>query len=278
MPGRTLEDMAATPQVRNVRFAIDARVPLHWFGGPRVMSTFLDNLSIFFPVGEQFFIDSVKHYKARITDEKLRRDVTAFTAQEGIHGREHQRYNAMLEEQGYPVRELEKRTLRLLNIGRRVLPKRWQLGVTAALEHFTALMAELLLKDDRVLAGAHPTMASLWRWHAAEEAEHRAVAFDVFQATGGTYRVRAATMAIASVLFWLKVVEHQARMMAATGTATDVSEWAALVKYLFIEPGGFGGLLPAYLDYYRPSFHPHDRDTEALLAAWRDSVREGIAA
>jgi predicted metal-dependent hydrolase len=269
---------APTPEVRNRRFAIDAKIPRHWLGGRRSVTTFFDNLSIFFPLGEQFFIDAVKHYRSRVTDEKLRRDVAAFCAQEGIHRREHERYNAMLVEQGYPVEDLEGRVDRLLAFARRRLPMRWQLGVTCALEHFTALMGEMILRDPAVLEGADATMAALWRWHAAEESEHRAVAFDVFQATKGSYRVRAATMLIASVMFWLKVVEHQTRMMAADGTATSLAEWRALVTYLFREPGGFFGLIPAYFDYYRPTFHPHERSTEVVLAAWKRSVEEKAAA
>jgi len=263
---------ASTPEVRNLRFSLDARTPRYWLAGRRSVTTFFDTLSIFFPLGEQFFIDAVKHYKPRVTDDKLRRDVAAFCAQEGIHRREHERYNAMLSERGYPVDDLEGRVDRLLGFARRVLPMRWQLGVTCALEHFTALMGEMILRDPAVLEGADPTMASLWRWHAAEESEHRAVAFDVFQSTGGTYRVRAATMLIASAFFWVKVVEHQARMMSADGTALSPREWKELVAYLFSKPGGFSGLIPAYVDYYRPGFHPHERSTEAELSAWKASA------
>src|SRR4029077_2358080 len=107
--------------------------------------------------------------------------VRAFYQQEGYHSREHVRYNEVVAAQGYPVAEMDARVGRLLRLVRRRAPKRRQLAATCALEHFTALMAHLFLSDARLLDGAHPAMAALWRWHAAEENEHKAVAFDVYQ-------------------------------------------------------------------------------------------------
>ena len=36
-----------------------------------------------------------------------------------------------------------------------------------------------------IFHSADPAMAKLWRWHALEETEHKAVAFDVFQQVSG---------------------------------------------------------------------------------------------
>ncbi|KAF0162631.1 MAG: metal-dependent hydrolase, partial [Caulobacteraceae bacterium] len=227
-----------------------------------------DALSPFFPAGERFFVASVKRHKRFAKDERLRADVAAFCAQEGVHAREHERYNAMLAARGYPIADMEARVEKILADATRDLPPRWQLAVTASLEHFTALMARLVLGDDAVLDGAHPTMAALWRWHAAEESEHKSVAYDLYVASGGNWPERSLVMAVATVIFWSKVVEHQARMMATDGTATSPREWAALLKFLFIEPGGMFGLARRYLDFYRPGFHPGKLDDGAVLAKW----------
>jgi hypothetical protein len=192
-----------------------------------------------------------------------------FNAQEGVHGREHARYNARLKAQGYPIDAMESRVERLLAFVSHKTPKRWQLAATCALEHFTALMAQFLLADPRLLARAHPTMAALWKWHAAEENEHKSVAYDVFLAAGGTYAERAGVMLAATVIFWAKVLEHQVRMMRHDGTASSIREWAALIRFLAYEPGGMLGLVRHYLAYFRPRFHPRDIDASALLEAWR---------
>ena len=258
-------------EVRNLRFAIDPeRVPRHWHGGRKSVTTFFDALSTFFPAGERFFIASVRAYKhAADGNPKLEEEVRAFCGQEGVHTREHARYNQMLEKQGYPVARLERGVERLLARVTRAIPRRERLAATCALEHFTALMGHLMLGDPRTLDGADPTMAALWRWHAAEENEHKAVAYDVYLASGGTYVERVVVMAAASAIFWAKVVEHQAKMMAADGTARSPGEWLALFRYLFVDPGAMRPMLGLYLRYYLPGFHPSDIDAGELLEAWR---------
>lgn len=257
--------------VRNLRFDTGESVPRFWHAGGRSVTRFFDNLSIFFPAGERFFIDSVKAYRHRATDSKLAAEVKVFAGQEMIHSREHVRYNDMLCQQGVPVAGLERNIVTLLRLVRLLLPRRWQLAATCALEHFTALMAHAILSNPSLLDGADPTMRSLWRWHAAEENEHKAVAFDVYRAMGGTYIERVAVMAGTTVVFGLILIAHQVRIMAAEGLLFSGKEWRSLLRYLFVAPAGglLRPLLAAYLDYYRPSFHPWDLDNRALLENWK---------
>jgi predicted metal-dependent hydrolase len=257
------------PEVRNVHFSVDAGVPRYWHGGRAGVTRFFDNLSISFPAGERFFIRSVRHYRERVTDPDLLAAVRLFCTQEGVHSREHDRYNAHLAAQGVRVADLEGRIDRLLARVEARTAHRWQLGVTCALEHFTALMAQGLLGDPRTLENAHPVMQEIWRWHAAEENEHRAVAFDVYAATGGTYRVRAVAMVLTTVIFWTKVIEHQVRLMAADGTLFSLREWADLLRALFVSPGTLRRMVPDYLRYFRRDFHPSQIEAGALLADWR---------
>jgi uncharacterized protein len=60
--------------------------------------------------------------------------------------------------------------------------------------------------------------------------------------------------------------------MRLDGTLWSVREWGRLVRFLFVEPGGMLRLLPKYLDYFRPRFHPWDHDNRALLEAWKDEL------
>lgn len=251
-------------EVRNLRFVF-ADVPAAWHGGRRSITTFFDNLSIFFPDGERFFIAAVRAHVGAVEDQRLRMDVRMFCGQEGIHGREHDHYNQMLAERGYAVDVMQRRVKRLLDLARKLLSVRQQLAVTCALEHFTALLAQSVLGDERILAGAHPDMRALWRWHSIEEYEHRAVAYDVYLASGGHYFERCWTMLIASLIFWLKIGEQQVRMMHHDGTVSSPREWLALARFLFVTPGGLRKLLVPYLAYYVPGFHPNDNQDEGLL-------------
>jgi uncharacterized protein len=260
------------PEVRNLKFELGPSVPRFWHGERKSLTLFFNSLSIFFPPGERFFITSVKAFRKRIHDPVLAADAKAFYAQEAIHSREHVRYNDMLREQGYPVDAMERRIERILRVVTALVPIRLQLAATCALEHFTALMAHLLLNDTRLLEGADPTMAALWKWHAAEENEHKAVAFDVFRTIGGSYFERVVVMLFATVIFWAKVLEQQVRLMWMEGILFSLGEWSALFGFLLVRPGGMLGLVPMYLDYFRPRFHPWELDNQGLLDAWKQEL------
>ncbi len=142
--------------------------------------------------------------------------------------------------------------------------------MTCALEHFTAMLAEQLLSDERVRDELHPTVRPLWLWHALEESEHKAVAFDVYRAVGGGYVRRVAIMLLTSVVFFAAQGIAHRRMMADRKIAWRPWTWVRGITRMWIWPGYFIRLVPAYLQYFRPGFHPDDRDTRTLLATWRD--------
>ena len=267
--------MESSPiEVRNFQFGLSAdRIPKHWLNGRKAVTRFFDNLSIFFPAGERFFVSSVRTLEKNVTDEKLRCEVAAFVSQEGIHTREHVRYNEMLAAQGLPVAKIEARVKRILSFVAKNAPKRRRLAVTCALEHFTSLLGHLVLEDAEGLAGADPEMAALWRWHAAEENEHKAVAFDVYNAVGGKYPERVLVMVGATVIFWGLVLDHQIQIMRAEGLASSPREWADLVSFLFVRPGPLPKLVPPYLQYFRRDFHPNDIDSSAALRRWKEAAR-----
>ena len=178
-------------------------LPRHFAaGGDLIPSHLAAALSSVFPDGEDFFVRSVRHYRDRITDPDLKRQVAGFIGQEATHGREHRALNDRLAQLGYPTKTFERLTRRGLALRERVAPPISNLAATAALEHFTATFAQLLLSsaDARALFG-HDEIRNLFLWHALEEAEHKAVAFDVYKAMGGGERLRVWTMKLLRVAF-----------------------------------------------------------------------------
>ncbi|MDZ7732962.1 MAG: metal-dependent hydrolase [Acidimicrobiia bacterium] len=173
-----------------------AEVPKHFAkDGDLIQSHLMAVLSSLFPDGEDFFVRSVRHYRDQITEPELKRQVAGFIGQESVHGREHRVFNDRLDELGYPTKRIEAIVRRLFEFREDKVPASSNLAVTAALEHFTAVLAELLLTDPdlRELTG-HPAVTELFAWHALEESEHKAVAVDVYRAVGGTERMRRWTM------------------------------------------------------------------------------------
>jgi predicted metal-dependent hydrolase len=257
---------------RDVELALEpGEVPVDWCNDDPYVTTFLAALSLLFPEGERFFVDSVKQQRARVESPELARQVTGFIGQEAMHGKEHRAFNGLLVAHGYTSAPQIEASLRTFLGGvRRVLPPMSQLAVTCALEHFTAMLAERLLRDPRMRDELHPTVAPLWLWHALEETEHKAVAFDVYQAAGGGYLRRAVTMHVtAGVFFAVHAVVH-ARLMATRGILIRPWRWLRGLRRMWVSPGHFTRLVPAYLAYFRPGFHPDDQDAAAMIARWRE--------
>lgn len=265
-PKKTPTGRALTHDVvpRRVRLNF-AGVPRHWFGGSPVATHLVNGVCLLFPAGERFFIRSVRAYADRIDDPLLRNQVRGFMGQEALHGLEHERTFVMLEAQGFEIRPFLAMFERIaFGAIEPASPRALRLAVTVAAEHFTATLAHRALTAD-LLRSAHPTMQSLLQWHAAEEIEHKAVAFDVFQAVDGRYWVRIAGLGLATALlagFWAaaaaSLLFQDARMQSSEpsgDTDRPRAQRPSLLKLLRRV-----NLLPPLLEYLRPGFHPSDRD------------------
>src|SRR5580698_5309240 len=196
-----------------------ASVPRDWYGGDAHMTTMVSALSLLFPEGERFFVDSVKRYRKRLRDPELLKSVDAFIGQEAMHGRGHRAFNGMLRTQSgsQVTEEVDGQLRRLLGFFRAILPPAAQLAVTCALEHFTAILAEQLLERDDHRDAIDESVRGLWVWHALEESEHKAVAYDVYRAIGGGYPLRVVVMATTTLVFFAEVTYVHVRLLRARG-------------------------------------------------------------
>lgn len=267
--------MRAPIAPRDFRFTL-SQVPRDWHPGGLAVSAWWDQLSLFFPVGERFFVRSVRHYlpqlEAMPNAGALRAEVQAFCEQEGYHAREHLAYNERLRAEGLPVGAFEALVVFFLGLAQKILSPRRQLAITCALEHYTSLMGEFVLARPELLEGADPTMAKLWRWHAAEENEHRSVAFDVYRAVGGTWFERSRIMVLTSVFFWGLMGPQIFVFFAKRGALFSPRTWWQLFRYLWLDPAALGILVKPLLQYFARDFHPAQRGGEALLDAWKASL------
>ncbi len=252
----------------HLKFPFDSSFPRIWHrNGPG--STHLWNgLNMLFPQGERFFVRSVNHYLPRLEDApELRAQVKAFFAQEGKHAREHQDYVELLESQGYDIRPFMRRYESFLwGLIDGELPPALRLSITAALEHFTALMGEDTLRLG-VFADGHPAMRSLIEWHAAEEIEHKAVAFDVLKKVAPGYGLRILGMVLGvTSLFtlWFMATVMLLRQERGLGWR---GLWRELWKAHRKDPVFSRVLGTGLRQYLRPSFHPLDNDNLDLARA-----------
>jgi predicted metal-dependent hydrolase len=215
----------------------------------------------------------VRHFRDQITDPELRRQVAGFIGQESIHGREHRALNARLAQLGYPTRFVERLTKLLLGIRSRVFTPKANLAATAALEHFTATLAELLLTDESARAAlGHPAVADLLVWHALEESEHKAVAFDVYRAVGGSERTRVITMKGLRVGFVAAMLAQMALSLSMDRATYQRGRLRQSWRSFRDAPLFRADVWEQLRDYDRPDFHPDDRDTTELVEQWRQEL------
>ncbi|MEZ5572120.1 MAG: metal-dependent hydrolase [Halioglobus sp.] len=240
-----------------------------WLDNNAFLTAFFNGMSITFPVGEKFFIDSVRHFAGDITDPVLAQQIKGFCGQEGFHRREHQQYNETLcAARGYNLDKLEQKLTQRLAWAQKTLPPITNLAVTVAIEHFTAVLAELLLRKGSILDRAEPAMRALWRWHAAEEMEHKSVAFDVYKAVGGTEAMRKTAMRRVSLLMSIELIRALLYILRKNGQLWNFKLWRAGLAGLFGDRGAFRGGWAPYTAFYANGFHPWQQDTRALLVQW----------
>jgi predicted metal-dependent hydrolase len=266
---------AITPRDR--RFGRESATPRLWHGG-RVEATAIYNaLSTTFPAGEAFFVESVRAFRAGVPPKRAE-EIKGFTTQEAIHSREHDAFNRRAAEAGYDLSKLEARVEKRLAVTRGK-PPIVSLGATMALEHFTAILAHQLLADPRHLQGADEQTAALWRWHAAEEIEHKGVAYDTWlHATRDwprwkRWKVKAKVMLYVTRNFLVDRTLGALELMRQDGV-TGVRAWAKLLWYLWVRPGMFRKIAGAWGRFFLPGFHPWNDDDRHLLAAYQASVGE----
>jgi uncharacterized protein len=249
-------------------------VPKHFGGDGDLLSSHVAaGLSAVFPDGEDFFVRSVRHFRDQITDPELKRQVTGFIGQEAMHGREHRAFNARLAELGYPTKQIERFTKWGLELRERIAPPKANLAATAALEHFTATLAELVLTDEQTREQfGHEAVRELFMWHALEESEHKAVAFDVYKAVGGTERMRVWTMNALRFGFVVGMFFQVSLSLLLDRASYKPGRLRKSWKKFRASPVMSRAVWNQLRDYNRSDFHPDDRDTTELVERWRTEL------
>ncbi len=251
-----------------------AELPRYWFASNPVATHMANGVNLLFPAGERFFIRSVKHFVDRIEDPELREQVKGFYAQEARHGAAHQRQFEALRAQGYDIDAFLRVYDRVAwGVLEPAFSPEVRLAVTTALEHYTAIMAEGALAHG-TLDLAHPKMQALLKWHACEEIEHKAVAFDVLRAVAPSYGVRLAGMALATAglaAFWVSATVFLLRQDAKAGhpvSLSKVKEFRAQKDRSVVRDVFARGLR----EFLRRDFHPSKNDNYKLASEYLASV------
>ncbi|OTG80026.1 metal-dependent hydrolase [Acinetobacter sp. ANC 4648] len=253
------------------------QVPRFWFAGDPFRTRVFDALSLTFPDGERYFIQCVRLFRDQITDPELQQRVTDFIQQEAQHGIAHDKMNQILIDQGMPVKKFISHVNQRFGHALKHYPKQYNIAITAACEHLTALMAETFFSQKVTLAEAHPFIRALFAWHSIEEMEHRDVAYDVMTQVGHTPNtVRYVALVLVSLLMFYFTMQRTQGLLKQDGFSR-IERLQLMRKGLpwFIgRTGILTRMKPKYLDWYKPEFHPSQHTIIHQYQTWVDTLAE----
>jgi hypothetical protein len=249
--------------VRKLLIDLDTPFELRWNGGDAFTSALMNALSLSFPVGEQFFIDSLRRGVKELSPQMqatFAKDIKGFIGQEATHRRIHERFNHHVLNQGM-VNHWEKRALgRIEHINQKAAIH--AVAITAAYEHFTSVFAAWLLSHPEFLAKAPARLQTLWLWHASEETEHRSVSFDIYRAMGGNEVWRRRWMISVSVFFLTDLLRQTCNNLWHDGSLFKANTWRSAWRHLFAKEGLFTFSFADWKKYFSANFHPSEHDDQ----------------
>ena len=244
----------------------------HYFTNSPVMSHLLTALSSTFPIGEQFFVYSVRNVRDKVQDETLQAQIAAFIGQEAMHSKAHAEFNAAWRSEDYNLDRFQAWLARKDDYVKNLHPK-IQLAITCAFEHFTALLGGYILRHPEVLATLDEDAAKLWVWHAIEEIEHRAVAFDVYQAVYGDEKIRRMIMRSVTTGF-ASLTLYSATRLFLQDKKKSLPKVGGNIFGFYLLGKMFLQLAPEYLAYFKTDFHPSEIDYTKLICYWKQRLAE----
>lgn len=253
--------------VRSLNLSFPDELPEFWFNNNPVLTMLLTALSSAFPEGERQFIHSVRHYQAQINDPVLLRQVRAFIGQEAHHGKEHDVLNAIMLKKGYPIDRIYKRFKKMNRMLQAQFSPAHQLACTVCMEHLTAILADYFIStapQDLTLFNAH--LRKIWAWHAIEETEHKAVAFDVYQTVVNRPYFLRLVMLETTLSFISITTRGTLELLSASGRHKDVKSLYRGLYYLLGRQGLIRNISRAYLDFFSMNFHPWQHDNRMQMA------------
>ncbi len=262
---------------RDINFGIGENPAPLWCDNDEIRTAFFDAFSLFLPEGERFFIRAVHHYLDQVKDERLRRDIKGFSAQEALHTREHELYNEALRREGLPLDDVYLRIRTLLN---KVTGSLERITVTVGLEHLTACLGYVTLKYPEILANSVPRYREIWTWHSLEEIEHKAVAFEVFQIATAklpkwqVYLLRCSVLLVATKLISRMQYDLALEILRVRGYQTTWKTKGKLLWVMLGRPGYYRRIIGYYLCFLKPGFFPSHGAEVPYALPWRQHFNQ----
>jgi predicted metal-dependent hydrolase len=262
--------MVSSIPVRRVRFRWPDDFEPIWAPRSPELAIAANAVSMLMPHMEPYVVASVRSQVEEIrgSNPDLAAAASAYVAQEAQHHAQHRRFNDLMLRH-YPGLRRVERAMAWAFARLRRRSTRFGLAFAAGFECIAFIAARWVDRRQSLMRGADPTAATLFLWHLAEEVEHKEVAFDVYESSGGG-RLRylwatwvAGVMLAGFSLACTWVMLWKERRFWRPGAHLRLLVWS--VSFIFVA-------LPAMVVSALPGHHPRDLADPAGLDGWLDNL------
>ena len=249
---------------------IRAEKSTHYFGGNFIATHVLNALHVIVPLGERFFIRSVKPFISQTKDPVLKEKLKSFIGQESVHEQKHLEFWNVLKEQGYRVERFselyQKISFELIEPFLNALfGNKIALATTVALEHYTAVLAaEALDPESKTLSYLTEDMRQMLQWHAIEEIEHKSVAFNLLKEVSDSYLLRAGGFVIGTFFLNAYTILGALIFMQDDKEISFKKIISDIPQSLKMGNSVSRRVLTELFEFLKPDFHPDKNDNYYL--------------
>lgn len=270
------------------------KIRAHW--APNIAFAQYQNATSIIPAPvEPWLIKLLQIAKEKLPKDRgrLEADMQAFIGQESQHFRQHRMFNKVIAAQGYPrLAEFEQELADDLERFLKTRSLKFLLAYADGFESLGAVQGGLWFgKMDDLIEGSDENAVALWKWHMAEEFEHREVCFQIYHAiysrglwgkiwNGYFYRVYGCIYAMRHLhsymdrMFDYMMSQDRKSMNEAEQAKLDqdIAELQRFQKRVF-----FPQVLKNFLPWYNPGRKPTPAGLFEYLRLYEKRPREASA-
>lgn len=260
---------------RQFNMVIPEELSVYWYNNNALITGFFAALSVLLPDGERFLIQTLRESQAQIKDSDLQQQISGFIGQEAHHSQAHRTFNQayIMFQVDLPAMEVDFKHRVLEPLATLSLAERLAFG--AAIEHFTAIFGEYVLKQSEALQNIPEVLRAFVLWHAIEELEHKSVVFDAFQyISQRDTAIRRRMFIQAARVLVSSVYKYQTQFLKQSGYQPSWPVHKSSLSYFVGRQGLFSSNIKKLLDYLKEDFHPSQHDHQNLIKNWQTRYPE----
>ena len=253
---------AAKVKPRKTSFEFPAEdMPRLWVGdGSYVNTHILNSLHLCLPPFEDLLCRVFKAHLENIQDPYLADQVRGFVGQEASHSKGHTKFCDTLRAQGYEIDAyIGFMDWVFKNVYEKWLGKTITVSAAAGFEHYTDLLVAIIL-DSKFLDYADPRAKEFFAWHAAEEAEHNAVAYELLRSVNNSYALRQLGNVLGLGIILSCIIGGTVHLLWQDNQLFRWKTLKDLTDFFFTKYGIAGKIVQMFFHYLRPGYHPDDDD------------------